>query len=203
MDNQARKAKEMAKELPFKKKIEHFWEYYKIHTLVTIAAIIVIVSSVYVTITREKYDLELTYYGDNLFGEEEAEKLEEYFERYIDDINGDGEKNVNLSIVLVDRDDGTGEYSLAVDQKLLAELIAGVSPAYLFDSVYYEKSGPESKDTVMESGIDLRDNEELCEILNLGDEPVYWCTRALYDREQNDKDAVSAYNSAKKIEQSL
>ena len=89
MDKQTKEAREMAKQLPFKEKISHFWEYHKLHVFFAVVALILVGTTVIQVSNREKYDLEIAYYGGMYFTEEQAVKLEEYkltFGRYKDQL---------------------------------------------------------------------------------------------------------------------
>ncbi len=202
MDKQTRDARGMVKNMPIGERLEHFWYYHKVHTIVAVIVAILIGTTVYQTLTREKYDLEISYYGTLPLGEAETVRLEEYLEEYIEDTDGNGEKNVKIYSTVLGLNPESGS-TVAFDQKLIAELTAAVYPAYIFDEGFLQKAGPDLEGTVMECAIDLRSNTKTGEILNLGEEPVYWCTRMLYERESGKEKAVNAYNNAKIAENAI
>lgn len=80
----------------FGEKASNFWFHYKIHTLIT--AFIVILLSVGITqcMSREAYDFEVMYFTYTPAVEVEIKKVEEYFESFATDANGDGEVNVQV-----------------------------------------------------------------------------------------------------------
>lgn len=204
MDRQAREARDMAKNLPPRERIKHFWDYYKIHTIVAVIVLILIGTTIYQAVTRVKYDLEMTYYGNSTaFTEEQAEILKEYIAQYIEDIDGNGEKNVDIVFVSSEMAEGNPEYQMAISQKFMAELSAGVSAGYIFDQEYYDYAGPESDMGAMESAFNMCDNAELKEKLGLGDEPVYWCTRALYERETKSEKSAALHENAQLAEKAI
>lgn len=192
----------MVKNMPMREKFEHFWYYHKVHTIVAIIVVMVIGTSMYQALTREKYDLEISYYGTLPLGTEETTRLEEYLEGYIDDTDGNGEKNVKIHSTTVGLNPENGN-TVNFDQKLIAELTAAVYPAYIFDEGFLQKAGPEAKGSVMECAIDLCSNTSIAEMLNLGDGAVYWCTRMLYERESDKEKAIKAYNNAKMAENTI
>ena len=55
---------------------------------------------IYDCVTKEKYDLKITYYGSNAYLSEMWEELDATLEEYIEDIDDNGEKNI-LMIPLV------------------------------------------------------------------------------------------------------
>lgn len=202
MDKQAKAAREMVKNMPIGEKVAHFWYYHKQHTIIAVIVAIVIGITIYQIVTREKYDLEISYYGTLPLGEGEIARLEEYLEEYIDDIDGNGERNVKIYQTTLGLNSASGD-AVAIDKKLIAELSAAVYPAYMFDEGFLQKAGPQLEDSVMECALDLHGNADLNEMLNLGEEPVYWCTRMLYERENSKEKAVKAYNNAKIAENAI
>lgn len=203
MDKQTREGRELAKKLPFGDKIRHFWSYYKAVVIIVLCVAVAIASTVYSVLTKEHFDLEISYYGVNMLTQEQLSSFEEYLSDYIEDINGDGKKSVKIIPVISDMGDQTIQQQTAIQQKLVAELSAGLNPVYLFDEAFYQKMGPEAEKSVMENGYDLREKHEIKEMLMLTDTPIYWCTRLIYDRELNDDDKVLARENAKRAEISV
>ena len=199
MDNQTRKARETVKNMPIKERLEHFWYYHKLHTIIVVSVVLILGVIAYQTLTREKYDLEISYYAILPLGAEETASLEEYLEGYIEDIDGNGEKNVKIHSTTTGGSLDLGS-TVQLEQKLLAELTAAVYPAYIFDESFIEKIGANANGSVVESVIDLRDNAEISDMLSLGETSLYWCTRMLYDRESGNEKSVKAYNNAKLAE---
>jgi len=76
---------------------EYFWDYYKVHTICTVAAIVIIVSSVVQCANAPEYDLELIYVKSDMMEiNEVCDNLSKTVGKAIDDITGDGEKLFNL-----------------------------------------------------------------------------------------------------------
>ena len=180
MDKQAREAREMAKQMPFGDRVKHFWYYHKWHVFATLIALILIVTTVVQIVNRVEYDIEIAYYGGMYFTEELAQKLEEYLSQYIEDVDGNGEKNVNIMVVTAEAPGMTGgqltEYQAAIGQKFSAEMAARMYDAYIFDEAYYEYAGPESDFGIIESSFDMSQTEGMQEMLGIGERPLYWCT---------------------------
>ena len=78
----------------------YYWMYYKWYTITAVAIVAFIVMIIYDCVTKEKYDLKITYYGSNAYLSEMWEELDATLEEYIEDIDGNGEKNI-LMIPLV------------------------------------------------------------------------------------------------------
>lgn len=78
----------------------YYWMYYKWYTITAVAIVVFIVMIIYDCVTKEKYDLKITYYGSNAYLSEMWEELDATLEEYIEDIDDNGEKNI-LMIPLV------------------------------------------------------------------------------------------------------
>lgn len=78
----------------------YYWMYYKWYTIAAVAIVAFIVMIIYDCVTKEKYDLEITYYGSNAYLSEMWEELDTTLEEYIEDIDDNGEQNI-LMIPLV------------------------------------------------------------------------------------------------------
>ena len=78
----------------------YYWMYYKWYTIAAVAIVAFIVMIIYDCVTKEKYDLKITYYGSNAYLSEMWEELDATLEEYIEDIDDNGEKNI-LMIPLV------------------------------------------------------------------------------------------------------
>lgn len=200
MDKQAKEARDMVKGMSFKQKIKHFWDYYKIHTIVVIVVAAFIGGTIYQAVTREKFDMEIYYYGSVALDDEKITEFEEYLSQFIEDTDGDGEKKIN--IVTVETGNPDPQYQMAISQKFAAELSAGACSAYIFDDSFYEYALDSGED-IFESKLNLSENHEASEILGIPDVPLYWCTRTIYEREAKKEEAVLMYDNAKRIEESL
>ncbi len=77
-------------------KINNFWYHYKIHTLLALFTTVVIAVSVTQCVNRPKYDLEIMYFAYKTAVDAQTDMIADYFEKYTEDINGDGEVTVNV-----------------------------------------------------------------------------------------------------------
>ncbi len=86
--------------MPFKKKWEHYWFYYKWHTVIALLAALLIGYSVYSAVTQTKYDLYIDMMCKDI-SFDIAENIGRALEKSdaVKDINGDGEKHVNTALV--------------------------------------------------------------------------------------------------------
>ena len=111
----------------------YFWEYYKVHTIVAAFIIIAVVTTAVQCAGREKYDLNVTYGGKLSFDTELTPKLEEEFEKYIDDVDGNGEKNVFFQAMTISGLQGYEQYDYALETKLQLEFQMENSFIFLLD----------------------------------------------------------------------
>ena len=180
MDKQAREAREMAKQMPFGDRVRHFWDYHKWHVFAAVIALVFIVTTMVQVMNRVEYDIEIAYYGGMYFTEEQSQKLKEYLSQYIEDVDGNGEINVNITVATAEAPGMNGaqltEYQAAIGQKFMAEMAARTYDAYIFDESYYEYAGPDSDFGMIESSFDMSHVEGMQELLGIGDQPLYWCT---------------------------
>ena len=111
----------------------YFWEYYKVHTIVAAFIIIAVVTTAVQCAGREKYDLNVTYGGKLSFDTELTPKLEEEFEKYIDDVDGNGEKNVFFQAMTISGLQGYEQNDYALETKLQLEFQMENSFIFLLD----------------------------------------------------------------------
>lgn len=202
MDKQEREAREAVKNMSFLDRVKHFWYYDKVKLFVAIAVIAVVMYMIYQWATVEKYDLEVAYYGEREFTEEQIESFKQYLSENIEDINGDGEKNVQFIAVTYSQQQTPDEYGVAVNQKFMLELSAGTAFAYIVSPEFYEVLNTESGENVAESVLELKDSKVYGEIL--GDtEDERWFTKSLYAKEQGKEEKELLHNNALLAEKAL
>ena len=198
MDKQAKEAKEMVKNLPFKDKVKHFWYYYKIHTIAAAFILLLVGITIYQSVTQEKYDLEISYYGNELISEEQEKEIEEKLAQYVEDVDGDGQKKVHLIVnSILDE----GEYAMYANTKFTAEVSAAAYSAYILDESKYKlitddgTDGNSGEDDMI-SAFDMRESEKCKEIFKLGDNPMYFCMIKPRNPEKAKKTELDSYNNA-------
>ena len=82
-------------ELTFRQKISNFWYHFKILVIVSVFALAAVGYIVYDTLSREKPDVYVLCTCNNGI-DFKLDKLEEYFERFCPDVNGDGKIHVQI-----------------------------------------------------------------------------------------------------------
>ena len=114
-----------------KEKWENFLFHYKWHLIVTAVLIAILAVTVTQCATKKKYDLEVVLFSRHLIMDEQSEKIAEYLSKYAEDINGDGEINVNVINCSFEQNGGSVQHRNTMMTKLQA-LITGDESAILF-----------------------------------------------------------------------
>ncbi len=189
MDREAREARELAKTLPFKKKMEHIWHYYHTWFYVGLVFVLMIGITIYQVATRPNYDLVISYYGENVFTEESLGKLEEYLAQFVEDMNGDGVKNVHIAgNYLSAIDSPMNNQNAAIMQKQMADVSAGTYPVFIFDKSFADSIVVGSYEGMFYPLAEMDKVPEIADILQLSEkQDIYWATRIPQERENNQK----------------
>ncbi len=200
MDKQTKEAKAMAKELPFKERLDHIWTYYKWRFIVGISVVLLIGFSIYQVVTKPTFDLEVVMYADAFVNDESIANLENYLSQFVEDVDGDGEKTVDVIYISTGGMDGNIEYQSGIQMKFVAELSADMYYPYILEGKFYELAQQEGYAEAFEEFTPVSQNEELNKIINpLQNGDFYWSTRTLYDRNKEKEDAAIKYNAAKEL----
>lgn len=80
----------------FSEKWANFWYHYKIHTILICFIIAVLAISITQCATRPNYDFEIMYFAYETALDPQTQAIGEYFEKYAEDINGDGVVNIKV-----------------------------------------------------------------------------------------------------------
>ena len=105
----------------------YFWEYYKWHTIISAAIILLVAMTIYQSVTSTKYDLTITNAGSVQLSEDLSDRLCEDLGEIISDSDANGEKNVFLQQLALGAAQGDPEYEMAMTTKLTLEFSAGDS----------------------------------------------------------------------------
>ena len=111
---------------------KYFWYYYKIPTIVILIAIFALSFTIYHNATAVKYDFTLVYTSNRNLTDEELCALSEKVADIIPDIDGNGEKNVQIKQIVFNESVENPEYTQTVVQKLQLEFVTENSMLFLF-----------------------------------------------------------------------
>lgn len=91
---------------PFLKKLENFFYHYKWHTIITVFSVLVLTLCIFQTCKRTTYDAYVLYAGGKNLRSYETGETESTYQLaykslgiYVNDYNGDGERNLTMSDV--------------------------------------------------------------------------------------------------------
>lgn len=204
MDKQAKEARQMAKKLPFKQKIQHFWYYYKWYVIVITAVVLLASLTIYQFLHIKHYDLDITCFTENTISDETLAAMEAYFSQFVEDVNGDGVKDVKIYPTVMRTDAGNVD-AAALQQKFIVEVSAGTGMAYLFDESYFQVLQADAYVGVAEAAVRLTDDQALAQQFGLPQNtpPLYWITKTVYQTEADKEERVAMHDNAVRIQKVL
>ena len=118
-------------------KLDHFWFYYKWHTLVAIFIVFVLTVCIVQSCTKTEYDVTVLYAGPYIYSASEVDVVIEELNSVMPrDFSGDGEKNTGLVTYQVLNQ----EQIEALQKQLAAEREEGKTDAFLNTSYFSSQS---------------------------------------------------------------
>lgn len=188
-------AEKFEKPVGFKNKVENYWYHYKWQTLGALFLIATIVICCVQCSKRENPDIVALLYIEQNVSDFTTEDLEYEIEKYMTDVNGDGE--VICQVVNLSSSGGTGNYAIDKSQRLLSEVINGENFFYIVDKngydFFYNQDMDifDSGDFCNQKGIngwnwDESEVQKAMEIHDLPDD-MYFCVRKLYETNDSKK----------------
>ena len=122
----------------FSEKAQNYWFHFKWHTIGIIFLVVVMTVLIAQCMGREKYDYEAVLFAYNGCFDAQAEKIEEYLEKYGTDVNGDGEVNIGITNCTF-TEGNDAQYQNTMMTKIQTQLIANKSAfIYIVDKKAYE-----------------------------------------------------------------
>ncbi len=118
-----------------KEKWDTWWWYHKNHVLITIAALAIVVYSVLPGLLSPKTDYSVAVITTQWLSEETLNLIREHILQIVGDVNGDGQKVVDLYYYRADlsgETEGTVNYSEAA--RLDADLVGKISSIIILDN---------------------------------------------------------------------
>ncbi len=130
-----------------KEKWDNFWFQYKWHTIIIVALAAVLSVLIAQCATRTVYDYEVVYFSYTATLDEQVKLIADYLTLDAEDLNGDGEVNVQVVNCSFSKTSGDVQYRNTMMTKLQA-IIAGDEKAiiYITDKEGYEYLRQISKD---------------------------------------------------------
>ena len=113
---------------------EYFWDYYKIHTIATVVAVVAIASTISQCVNKIDYDLSIVTAGLPTLSQVGDETLCTALSELCDDIDGKDGTNVYISQIPMGVEGTDPEYEATLMQSFLIELGFGEGYIYLFSN---------------------------------------------------------------------
>lgn len=195
-------------------KFKHFWYYNSKKVIISVFLIIVITFMTVQCAMQPKYDLQVVVYTYDFILEDDTKKMSEYFEKYCEDINGDGKVHVKIINCSYSEDNDNPSYKRNKITRL-QQVIASETNAMLYitdsKSVEYFKTLDDGK-PFLEDNTYLLD-EEFYKISGLANSSYFGSKRELQvscrridgttiDADEDTKDYYKAANKLlKKLSQ--
>lgn len=117
-----------------KKWWEYFWDYYKIHTIATVAIVVAIASTISQCANKIDYDLSLVTTGMPLLSQEKDVALCTKLAEFADDVDGEDGTNVFITQIPIGVEGQDPEYEATLMQSFMIELGFGEGYIYFFSS---------------------------------------------------------------------
>lgn len=122
----------------FKKKLDNYWYYYKIHTIVAIFVVIVLAVMIHQCVARVEPDAMIIIAGQSAsVSSDDQQSMEKYFSSLSSDVNKDGKKYVECDAMTLG--DGQTQEEMAYSVKLSANLVDKDNIIFIFDQATAQK----------------------------------------------------------------
>ncbi len=192
---------------------EYIWMYYKWHIVGTVVAIFVLVTTITQCANQPRYDLEVTVITEREIVFTQTDIMKEYVKNVIDDVTGNGEKEVGISSVSMGA--GTNaEYHSAQMAKLSVELSMPESYVYIMtrsvadmaiSNEILEKTENWAGDTESDGYvISLKGNDRLREFgLNPDEEELFIGVLTVFDDKKGDELEKGRFENGVKLARNL
>ena len=109
----------------------YVWEYYKWHILITLFLIIFVASYIHSCATAVKYDVSVVHTDSNVIGEDVSLALREDLQDKIEDIDANGERNIEFMSMTIVGTPGFEEQDMAMQTKFFLSFTHETTYLYL------------------------------------------------------------------------
>lgn len=140
---------EQKQKITFKDRVSNIWYYYKWMIIIVGVLVLALIIATVQLIDQKDNDIDMLYIGAGVLSVSDNGKLKDFVADYINDVNGDGTKQVGLleltattdNVSRIDGESVTIDYDTnkSVLQRFETEVRAGDALIYLCDDYYYER----------------------------------------------------------------
>ncbi|MBR5155447.1 MAG: hypothetical protein IKW62_03055 [Clostridia bacterium] len=204
MDAEAKRAREQMKKLPFKKKLENFWFYYRIHVFVAIFCVILLGGGMAKCAMQQEYDMSVSLYCTNPIDTKKINEIVKILEEHSIDINDNNSVDVNVITYVGDITLEVPEpQTQAIYVKLQAEIVSNACAGYIMDE-NYKNFVVEGYEGATDKVVDLSTIPEVKARLGLSeDEKLYWVSAVKTIEGDNSKQFVNGERVEKYFEENV
>lgn len=126
-------------DVPKGKRWEHYWNYYKVHTIVGAFVLLLLAMLIRDVFFQEKPDLVVTVASTKYFTTESNEELSRVLSSYARDYNGNGHKYVdNYQVTMSTEANADMQMVIASQTKLIAQFQNTDAAVFLLDQDIYD-----------------------------------------------------------------
>lgn len=125
---------------------KYFWDYYKVHTIVTVILVAAVALTVYSKVTAPKYDLTLCYAGASVLNEQTEEAIRKEASKITPDVNESGDSLCDFYQMSFPVDDLKDEFAMAMHTKMQLSLAGDEIYLYILDKSHLEFYATEKLD---------------------------------------------------------
>ncbi len=200
------KPSEVAVKLSFKEKLKNIWYHDKIAIISVTFIIVAVAFFIAQCVSKPKYDMTVVVFSHEIAGDVNCDKMAEYLKQYCDDINGDGEVNINVINCSINIENDADQYSFANRNNVTTYFTDATAMLYITDESSYKEMTSNEKDVPIFEGEPLKFGEdfyEFCEddgtFSNLPKGLQISCRNLDGAQIANDKNADDYYDNAQAI----
>ncbi len=123
----------------FKDKIKNIWFHDKLYIIAALFLSAIVAVCVVQCSRKIDYDLKIVVFANEMLGSDALEPMGDYFEQYCEDINGDGEVNIQILNCTFNKSQRDVQFQNANYQKLTSIIAAEPSALlYITDAEAYQ-----------------------------------------------------------------
>lgn len=129
----------MKEKMSFKKKLENYWFYYKIHTIAAVFILVLVIGFIHEQVSKPKYDYHIGIIDTQGFDQDSLDSLQAEFEACAADRNGDGKIQIQLLTYAVDESESANpQQVMATQTQLFGDVELGTSVIFIYSDAIYE-----------------------------------------------------------------
>lgn len=190
---------------------DYIWYYYKWYFVAGAVALILIITTCVQCARNIDYDMTLTYIGEAYFPEDVTAAFEQGVSEHIDDVTGNGQKDVYFQVLTQQSPDQAtdAQYAYAMQVKATMEYQAGESVLFLYSKQQmdnlnasesaeglFRKVSDWNPETSNQSSFVSLAGNRFFEGLGISTEDLYLAVRSRRSSEEKDEKESKRYETA-------